>query len=128
MRRYASQREATHQYYARRDAHIAKNKDAYNAFITKLNENPDRRDIERGDALNAILDQLNDPRIQSSTLRSIDVNVNASYGLSLDVRYLYGRNYFPGISGFNAGGVMVTLSFVIFFAPDQKRELEVPGF
>lgn len=58
----------------------------------------------------------------------IDVNVNASYGLSLDVRYLYGRNYFPGISGFNAGGVMVTLSFVIFFAPDQKRELEVPGF
>ena len=58
----------------------------------------------------------------------IDVNVNSTYGLSFDVRYLYGRNYFPGISGFNAGGVMASVSFVIFFAPDQKRELEVPGF
>lgn len=58
----------------------------------------------------------------------IDINVNNSYGLSLDVRYLYGRNMFPGISSFNAGGVMVTLSFVIFFAPDEKRELQVPGF
>jgi hypothetical protein len=74
---YEAQREATHQYYARRDAHIARNKEAYNAFLTKLNENPDRRDIERGDALNAILDQLNDPRIQGSTLRSIDVKVAA---------------------------------------------------
>lgn len=74
---YEAQKEATHQYYARRDAHIAKNKDAYNAFLTRLNENPSRRDIEQGDALNAILDQLNDPRIQSSTLRSVDVNVAA---------------------------------------------------
>jgi hypothetical protein len=74
---YEAQKEATHQYYARRDAHIARDKDAYNKFITRLNENPDRRDIERGDALNAILDQLNDPRIQSSTLRSVNVNVDA---------------------------------------------------
>lgn len=58
----------------------------------------------------------------------IDVNVNSSYGLSFDVRYLYGRNLFPGISGFNAGGVMLTVSFVMFFAPSEKRELEVPGF
>ena len=75
---YEAQRQATHEYYARRDAHIAKNKEAYNAFINKLNENPERRDIERGDALNAILDQLNDPRIQPSTLRAVNVNVDAN--------------------------------------------------
>jgi len=74
---YEGQKEATRRYFARRDAETARNKDLYNQFITRLNENPDRRDIERGDALNAILDQLNDPRIQGSTLRSIDVKVDA---------------------------------------------------
>lgn len=58
----------------------------------------------------------------------IDINVNEHYGLSFDVRYIYGRNFFPGISSFNTGGVMLTISFVMFFAPEQKRELVVPGF
>jgi len=75
---YEAQRQATHEYYARRDAHIAKDKDAYRALMTRLHENPSNRDIEQGDALNAILDQLNDPRIQPSTLRAVDVNVDAN--------------------------------------------------
>jgi hypothetical protein len=58
----------------------------------------------------------------------IDINVNEHYGLSIDVRYLYGRNMFSGITNFNAGGVMLTISFVMFFAAEQKRELDVPGF
>ncbi len=58
----------------------------------------------------------------------LDVQLSDRYGLSFDVRYVYGRNYLEGISGMNVGGVMGTLSFVIFFPPEPKRELVVPGF
>ncbi|APW62584.1 hypothetical protein [Paludisphaera borealis] len=74
---YEGQKEATRRYFARRNAEFSKDREAYNTALTRLNENPSRSDIERGDALNAILDQLNDPRIHTSTLRSIDVNVDA---------------------------------------------------
>ena len=74
---YEAQLQATREYYARRDARIAQDKESYNKLLSRINENPSRRDIEQGDALNAILDHLNNPRIQPSTLRAIDVNVNA---------------------------------------------------
>jgi hypothetical protein len=38
-------------------------------LLQRLRENPTDRDIRDGDALNAILDQLSDPRVHSSTLR-----------------------------------------------------------
>lgn len=74
---YESQKEATRQYYGRRDASIARNKDAFNAQMDRIHNNPSARDIQQGDALNAILDQLSDPRIPPSALRSIDAPVDA---------------------------------------------------
>ncbi len=74
---YEAQKEATRQYYGRRDNQIAKNKDLFNAQVARIATNPDQRDIERGDALNVILDQLSDPRIQRSTLRSADSSIDA---------------------------------------------------
>ncbi len=57
-----------------------------------------------------------------------DIQFSTSIGLSLDVRYIYGRSFVPGISGINVGGVLATLSVVIFFPAEPKRELAVPGF
>lgn len=75
---YEAQKEATRQYYGRRDANLARNRDAYNANLERINSNPSPRDIEQGDALNAILDQLSDPRIPPSTLRGIDAPLDAA--------------------------------------------------
>ncbi|WP_165249197.1 hypothetical protein [Paludisphaera soli] len=74
---YESQKEATRQYYGRRDASIARDKDAFNAQMDRIHTNPSARDIQQGDALNAILDQLSDPRIPPSALRTVDAPVDA---------------------------------------------------
>lgn len=63
---YLSQQEATREYFARRNAAIAKDRNAYDALLKRIQENPTAHDIENGDALNAVLDQLSDPRIHSS--------------------------------------------------------------
>ncbi len=75
---YEAQKEATRQYYGRRDANIAKNKEAFNAQMDRILNNPSARDIQQGDALNAIMDQLADPRIPASALRSIDAPIDAA--------------------------------------------------
>ena len=56
----------------------AKNKALYNERIKNLQENPTARDIETGDALNAALNQLIDPRISSSALRIATAPIEAS--------------------------------------------------
>ena len=50
---YLSQQEATREYFARRNAEIAKDKNAYNALLKRIQENPTAHDVENGDALNA---------------------------------------------------------------------------
>ncbi len=74
---YLSQREATREYFARRNAEIAKDKNAYEALMKRIQETPTAHDVENGDALNAALDQLSDPRIHTSALRSADSTVSA---------------------------------------------------
>jgi predicted transcriptional regulator len=68
---YECQQNALQKYIAKRDADAAHNKDVYNKIIKNLQENPTAYDIRNGDALNAALDQLANPKIQSSTLYSI---------------------------------------------------------
>ncbi len=72
-----SQQQATREYFARRNAAIAKDRNAYNALMQRIQENPTAHDIENGNALNAALDQLSDPRIHSSALRTADTPVSA---------------------------------------------------
>ncbi len=55
-------------YVAKRDADASRHKELYNSRIKQLTENPTSRDVENGDALNLALQQLSNPRIQSSTL------------------------------------------------------------
>jgi hypothetical protein len=74
---YLSQQEGTREYLVRRDAAIAKDKNAYDALMKRIQDNPTPRDIENGDALNAALDQLSDPRIHSSALRMSDTPISA---------------------------------------------------
>jgi len=74
---YEAQKEATRQYYGRRDANIARNKEAFNAQMDRIHNNPTARDIQQGDALNAILDQLSDPRIPPSAIRTVDAPIDA---------------------------------------------------
>ncbi len=74
---YEAQQEANRRYYGRRNAILAKNRDAYDANMDRILTNPSSRDIQQGDALNAILDQLADPRIPASSLRTIDAPIDA---------------------------------------------------
>jgi hypothetical protein len=74
---YLSQKQATREYLARRDAALAKDRNAYDALLKRIQDHPTTADIENGDALNAALDQLSDPRIHSSALRMADAPVNA---------------------------------------------------
>src|SRR5208282_4375162 len=66
---YLSQQEATREYFARRNAAIAKNKNAYDALMKRIQENPTAHD--------AALDQLSDPRIHTSALRTADTPISA---------------------------------------------------
>lgn len=54
--------------------------------------------------------------------------ITQTYGISLEVRYVNGRNAVAGISGINAGGVWFNAGLTIFFPPAIKRDLDVPGF
>jgi hypothetical protein len=74
---YLSQQEATRAYFARRNAAIARDKNAYDALVKRIQEHPTASDVESGDALNAALDQLSDPRIHSSALRMADAPISA---------------------------------------------------
>jgi hypothetical protein len=84
---YMSNLEATKRYSARKEAGIEKNQALYDAHQKQLRENPERRQIENGDALNAAVTDLSDPRLGSAALRASTASVPAS--LIAEVPFLY---------------------------------------
>jgi hypothetical protein len=56
-----------------RDAMVAKNKENYSKIRQRIDQNPEARDVRKGDALNVVLERLNNPKIQESTSKSIQV-------------------------------------------------------
>jgi len=105
---FQSQREATREYFARRDANIAQDRNAYNTFMKRIQDNPSGPDIESGDALNAALDQLSDPRIHTSALRMADTQIdarmirdipfrNAAEGVSFSLSQLKASSQWPAV-------------------------------
>jgi hypothetical protein len=74
---YLSQLEATRAYFARRNAAVARDRNAYDALVKRIQDNPTASDVENGDALNAALDQLSDPRIHSSALKMAEAPISA---------------------------------------------------
>jgi hypothetical protein len=84
---YLSNEEATRKYLTKKNFDIQKNKDSYNSIIKRLQDAPTARDLDDGDALNAALDQLSDPRIQSSSLRVATEQVPANIVAQIPFRY-----------------------------------------
>jgi hypothetical protein len=63
---------------ARTDARLARTRALYDARQQELRDNPSRRDIENGNALNVAVEDLSDPRLGRSVLRAAKVQVPAS--------------------------------------------------
>jgi hypothetical protein len=60
---YEAQRNATRMYHARLAERQLRNINMRDQIRQRLRDNPERADIHRGDALNVILDEINDPRV-----------------------------------------------------------------
>lgn len=73
---YQSQMEANRLEYARLAALQKRDSSTGEALYQRFRDNPTTADIEHGDALNVILDQLTDPRIHSSALRLARTKLN----------------------------------------------------
>ena len=66
---FQANQEAARRYVARRRENSANNRAQNEAIISRIRDNPSIRDIEMGDALNAAINQISDPRISNSALR-----------------------------------------------------------
>jgi len=84
---YLSNEEATRKYLAKKNYDIQKNKDSYNSIIKRLQDSPTAKDVDDGDALNAALDQLSDPRIQGSSLRIASTPIDSKLISDIPFRY-----------------------------------------
>jgi len=84
---YLSNEEATRKYLAKKNYDIQKNKDSYNSIVKRLQDSPTAKDVDDGDALNAALDQLSDPRIQASSLKIASEAVPANVIAEIPFRY-----------------------------------------
>jgi len=51
-----------------------------------------------------------------------------TWALTFDARWLLARGFVTGVSGFNAGGVLVSIGVSYLFAPAPQRDLVAPGF
>jgi hypothetical protein len=66
---YEAHLEGARRHAALVNADATKTKALYNDYKKNLQDHPTARDVENGEALNAALDQLSDPRISSSSLK-----------------------------------------------------------
>ncbi len=70
--------ESARRYAARRDDRIAKNRALFDARQKQLRDSPSQRDIDNGDALNAAVVDLSDPRLGRSALRAAKAPIPAN--------------------------------------------------
>jgi hypothetical protein len=84
---YEAHLEATRRMVARRRGNSERTNTARREILKNLQENPSARDIENGNALNAAVTQLSDPRISSSVFRQATTPIEAS-----DIRNIPFRN------------------------------------
>jgi hypothetical protein len=103
---YESQQVANRREYLRRERMIKRAGETADTILKRIRENPEPRDIHNGDALNAILDQLTNPKIHSTALRLIKTPVsgkaireipfeNASEAVTLSLDQLTGEGSWP---------------------------------
>jgi hypothetical protein len=70
--------EALRRYVARRRENSRNIRAQNDAISTRVRENPTVRDIEMGDALNAAVNQLTDPKVSSAALRLANAPIEAN--------------------------------------------------
>jgi hypothetical protein len=75
---YQANAEASRRYVARRRENSANIRTQNEAIITRIRDNPTVREIEMGDALNAAVNQLTDPRVSSAALRLATAPIEAN--------------------------------------------------
>jgi hypothetical protein len=68
-------KQQTKDYVARKMTLATQKKELYERERARILENPEARDIETGAALNAVLNQLQNSRVDESTLRSAELQV-----------------------------------------------------
>ncbi len=72
---YESQMNANRNERLRNERRVAEAGKTLDANQKRLRDNPDPRDIYRGDALNVAFDEINDPRIYTKTLEAAKVKI-----------------------------------------------------
>jgi hypothetical protein len=103
---FLSQQEANRREYLRKERLVHRDAAAGDAFHKRILDNPDSHDIESGDALNAILGQLTDPRVHGTALRMVRTPVpgkairdipfeNASEAVTISLSQLTGTGGWP---------------------------------
>jgi len=78
---YNSKLEAQRRYNAHQAARLALDEAHYNAHLARIRDNPTNADIDSGNALNVIVDQMTDPKVvsgSSSSLRLANANLSSS--------------------------------------------------
>ncbi len=70
---YEAQQESNRKYIAKMAAEKAENLQARKDIYNRLRDNPNAVDINRGDALNVILDELNNPKVYVRGLKSASI-------------------------------------------------------
>jgi hypothetical protein len=84
---YLSSLEQARRYSARKNAEFAKNNALYNERQRRLRENPENRDVETGDALNAAVSDLTNPSLGSAAMRAGTAPVSASAIAEIPFQY-----------------------------------------
>jgi hypothetical protein len=75
---YQAALESAYMYNSRKAANIQHNKQMYSARQRMLRDNPGPVDVANGNALNAAVDDLNNPKIGSAAIRAAHLPVSAS--------------------------------------------------
>jgi hypothetical protein len=87
---YESNEEANRKYHAKMAADKAGNLEAYDKTQARLRDNPTRQDVYMGDALNALVSQIEDPRVYSRTLEGAKVKIGGQSIRNIPFRYAPG--------------------------------------
>ena len=73
---FQSVRQASMRESRRIAARLAKNKENYNEVLARILNNPEFKDVRRGDALNAVYQELTNPHISESAFRLSPVHLS----------------------------------------------------
>ena len=84
---YQSNEEANRKYHAKMSADKARNLENYDKTQDRLLNQPEQRDIFMGDALNALVRVIEDPRAYSRTLEGAKVKIGGQAIRNIPFRY-----------------------------------------